>query len=59
MVALHQQLLLLPRVLFVEFVGVVGKDEVIVFGGDEEGGDEGLLDVLEGIDVLDVEMVLS
>lgn len=37
----------------------MGKDEVIVFGGDEEGGDEGLLDVLEGIDVLDVEMVLS
>ena len=59
MVALHQQLLLLARVGFVEFIGVVGHDEVVVLGRDEEGWDVGLLDVLDRVQVLDVEVVLN
>ena len=59
MVALDQQLLLLAGVGLVEFIGVVGHDEVVVLGRDEKGWDVGLLDVLDRVQVLDVEVVLN
>lgn len=43
----------------VEVPGVLGDDEVIVLAVDEEGWDEGLLDVLsDRVQVLDIEVVL-
>lgn len=59
MVAFRKNLLFLACVFGVKFISVMGEDEVVVFGCDEEGRDIGIFDVFNRTDIFDIEGILS
>mmetsp|Transcript_70412 Transcript_70412/g.177501 ORF Transcript_70412/g.177501 Transcript_70412/m.177501 type:complete len:331 (-) Transcript_70412:184-1176(-) len=58
-VARHHVELLLALVGLVQLLRMVRQDEVIARGGDEQGGRERTADVVEGLELLDVEVGLG
>ena len=50
---------LLTLIFCIQFLGVFGKNKIIIFGMDEKGGNECILNVFDRIQCLDIKIVLN